>query len=125
MLDIQQKRKLRSFLYHKATLVVLFILVALSIHSTWSVYEKKRSSEEMKEMAMGAVTDLKQRNDDLDSKISKLATISGIEEEIRLKFSVTKDEERLIVVLPEKEEGTSTGSENEGFFKKLMRIFGF
>lgn len=111
-------------MYHKATLGVLFIIVILLLHSTWSVYKKKRSSEEMRDIVSSRVTDLRQRKADLDSKIDKLATISGVEEEIRSKFSVTKGDETMVVVLPRENEKVSTSTEKVSFWQKFVDFFG-
>lgn len=123
MLDIQQKRKLRSFLYHKFVLAFLFVLTILFLHSTWVVYHKKVSSDEMKSLAKNKVLELTTRKKDLDSKIGRLATVSGVEEEIRSKFSVTKDDEKMVVVVPDNEVNASTTSKSVSFWSKIVDFF--
>ncbi len=101
MLDIQQKRKFRNVIYHRITLVVLFVLVVLALHSTWKVYLKKRESLMMKEASITRLTELNVRSEELESKIKKLGTTSGIEEEIRSKFSVAKSDENMVIIVRE------------------------
>ena len=115
MLDFQQKRKVRAVMYHRATLGALFLLVLLALHSTWAVYKKKRTSDEIKNITLNHVSDLRKRNEDLQEKIDKLATVSGIEEEIRSKFSVAKDDEKMVVVIPSSEKEVSTSTKRNSF----------
>ena len=123
MLDFHQKRKVRAVLYHHITLVALFILVLVILHSTWAVYKKERESQEMKNVSLEQVKELKQRNTELTSKIDKLATVSGVEEEIRSKFSVVKNNENMVVVVPNKDSEVSTTSSKISFWQKIWSFF--
>lgn len=123
MLDIQQKRKLRSFMYHKATLSLLFLMVLVFIHSTWVVYKKKVESEELMNISKERVKSLKEREVDLNQKISRLDTEVGIEEEIRSKFSVTKDNENMVVVVSRDEKVATTVPENRSLWSKFVNWF--
>lgn len=123
MLDIQQKRKVRAFMYNRVTLGALFLLVLLALHSTWVVYDKKTSSEEMREVVQKQVSELRDRDGDLQGKIDKLATVSGIEEEIRSKFSVAKNDESMVVVVPDENKSTTTQTKKKGFWDKIKSLF--
>jgi uncharacterized membrane protein YhiD involved in acid resistance len=119
MLDISQKRKIRGIMYHKATLITLFILVLLFAHSTWSVYQKKRASEELKNVSLQNVATLLARDKELKNKIQGLQTEPGIEAEIRSKFTVAKNGENMVVVV--EDTSTTTGEEmsDPGFWQKI------
>ena len=123
MLDFHQKRKIRSIMYHRITLVALSVLVLIILHSTWVVYKKEQESEEMKNVSLEQVKELRQRNDELTSKIDKLATVSGVEEEIRSKFSVVKDNENMVVVVPDKDSEASTTGSKISFWRKIWSFF--
>ncbi len=123
MLDIHQKRKFRNILYHKVTLVLLFILVLLAIHSTWKVYQKKQESLVMKETSTKRLSELETRNNELDLKIKKLSTTSGVEEEIRSKFSVAKDNENMVVIVREDSTSTPNTSQKTSFWSKFKALF--
>ena len=69
MLDFQQKRKVRSIAYNKVTLFLLFLLIILVARSTWTVYQKKILSEEMKNISLKNVMGLRLRNEELKSNI--------------------------------------------------------
>lgn len=122
MLDIQQKRKFRNIIYHKFTIMGLFVLVLFAMHSTWRVYLKKSESVDMMETSVARLKELEERDKEIDSKINKLATVSGVEEEIRSKFSVAKDNENVVVIV--REEGTSSPlQQNKSFWSKIRDLF--
>ena len=123
MLDFQQKRKIRAVMYSRITLITLFILVLIVLHSTWVVFKKKRESEEMKNLSLQNVKELQQRSDELSSKIDKLATVSGVEEEIRSKFSVVKNNETMVVVVPEEDSSTTAPTPKPSFWQKIWSFF--
>ncbi len=123
MLDIQQKRKVRSFLYNKVSLAILAVIALFFMHSTWSVYQKMQSSKAFREAALDRVEELRARDRDLKDKIDRLDTDAGIEEEIRSKFSVAKDNEAMVIVVSEEEgEAYSTSSE-ASFWDRVKSYF--
>lgn len=123
MIDFQQKRKIRSVAYHKATLIILSILVLIFAHSVWGVYQKKRESEEMKNISLQNTKELRLRDEDLKMKIERLGTQTGVEEEIRSKFNVVKDGEKIVVIVEDQSSGLSASSSVTGFWQKIWDFF--
>lgn len=80
-------------------------------------------SESLMNISKQRVDNLRSRNDDLDYKISRLDTEVGVEEEIRSKFSVTKDNESMVVVVPDQSVASSSVEKEESFWTKLINIF--
>ncbi len=123
MLDFQQKRKIRNLAYNKVVLILLLLVVLVMAHSTWRVYNKKRVSEEMKDVSVKNVDELRLRNRELEDKISRLDTRSGIEEEIRLKFNVVKSDENMVVVVEDEKRGESATSSELSLWQKIKNFF--
>ena len=121
MLDFHQRRKIKTVLYDRTTLIVLSVLVIISLHSTWKVYGKKRESEALKNISVQNVDELTSRDNELKSKIRRLETDSGIEEEIRSKFSVAKQGEQMVVVVEDEISPISTSSP-KGIFKVFFNF---
>ena len=122
MLDFQQKRKVRSYMYNRVTIGILFLVFLVIAHSTWVVYKKKVESEELKDVSLKNVELLRSRSQDLQDKIDRLNTKQGIEEEVRSKFSVAKENENMVIIVPD----ASTTSEEvkpPSFWDKIMSIF--
>lgn len=124
MLDFHQKRKVRSLLYNRITIGVLLVLVLIVAHSTFRVYQKKRDSEKMRDISMVQVEELRKRELELRSKIERLETEQGVEEEIRSKFSVAKQDENMVLVVLQQETGTSTSTPKKGFWSRIKGLFG-
>lgn len=122
MLDFQQKRKVRSFLYNRITIGVLSIIFLVVLHSTWVVYRKKIESEQMRDISEKNVHDLESRSQDLQYKIDRLSTKQGIEEEVRSKFSVAKDDENMVIIVQD-EASTSSAVSKVGFWGKVWGFF--
>ena len=123
MLDFQQKRKIRNVAYNRITLIILFLLVLVFARSTWIVYQKQRVSEDMKNVSLTNVEELRLRNNELQSKIDRLETTPGVEEEIRLKFNVVKERENMVVIVENEDSKASTTSPKVGFWNKIKKLF--
>ncbi|MFZ2620987.1 MAG: hypothetical protein WAX85_02275 [Minisyncoccia bacterium] len=123
MLDFHQKRKVRSVMYHRVTVVILSVITLIVLHSTWLVYNKKIESAEMKDVALRGVEELRIRDSDLLAKIDRLSTTPGVEEEVRSKFSVAKDGENAVVIVEDEETKVSTTSQKISFWTKLKNFF--
>jgi propanediol dehydratase small subunit len=91
-------------------------------HSTWTVYKKKQSSQEMKDISLQNVIELRVRSEDLKSKIETLKTDTGIEEEIRSKFNVTKDNENMVVVVDDEKNVASTTAPKANLWQKIINF---
>ena len=123
MLDSLQKRKIRSILYNKVTLVVLFVLVLIILRGTWVVFQKERESASMKNISIQHTEDLRSRNADLKSKTERLNTEVGVEEEIRSKFSVVKGGENMVLVVDNPDSIQSTTTPETSFWQKFIDFF--
>lgn len=121
MLDFHQKRKVRAVMYHRTTLITLSVFVLLAIHSVWSVYQKKSLSEQMKDVTLKHAEELRLRDSELKSNIGRIQTATGVEEEIRSKFTVAKDGENMVVVVDDSKVGTS--SPYRTFWQKILDFF--
>lgn len=118
MLDFQQKKKFRKVMYSRAALLALLVVVILLARSTYNVYKKERLSAENYNQAKKELDDLQARKTMLDSEIARLGTDSGVEEEIRSKFSVAKPGETVVVVV-----NSSSSNENNSSSRSLWSKF--
>lgn len=122
MLDSQQKRKVNMVLYHKATLIILFVVALFVAHSTWVVFQKKRESDELKDISLRYKNSLTVRDNELQAQMNRLETEAGKEAEIRSKFSVAKDKENIVVVVNENATSNlSTTTKN--WWQKFVDLF--
>ncbi len=69
------------------------------------------------------LSELESRNDELDQKIKKLQTVSGVEEEIRAKFSVAKESENMVIIVREEKATSSQENKGAGFWSNIKSFF--
>jgi cell division protein FtsB len=122
MLEFQEKRKIRRFLYSKAMLAALVVLLLASVQAAWGVYKKNAESSENLAIAKKQLERLEARQAFLEDGIRHLSTERGIEEEIRDKFRVAKPGEHMIVIV-ENEPKQPTAQETKGFWQKIKEFF--
>jgi cell division protein FtsB len=125
MLGFYQKRKLKRYLYSKPTLAVLAVIALLFGNAAWSALGKERDARIRKNSTLAELASLEARELMLKEEIERLSTKRGIEEEIRSKFDVGLEGEKLIVVLDAKEDQTGEDMQKKGFWSGVEEWFGF
>lgn len=122
MLDFQQKRKLRSFLYNKVTIAILVVFVLISMKAVWTAHSKLRESEELRKNAEERMAVLTKREVELRDQMNRLQTDQGVEAEIRSKYSVAKENENVVVIV-EDAPTTTEKVQKRGFFGRIFDFF--
>lgn len=123
MLEFSQKRKLRRALYSKPVVLVLFVLALFLSYTTYGMYRTARDASLRKETAAVKLATLEEREDFLTSEIQRLQTAEGIEQEVREKFDVAKEGEKVIVIVEEKATSTPEDTSDVGFFARIKSWF--
>ncbi|MCF7815989.1 MAG: septum formation initiator family protein [Candidatus Pacebacteria bacterium] len=104
MFDFHEKRKIRSFLYSKTFVLIIFlvsILLSISAYNRFSVAQEMKMKLETKRTEL---SELKQRANMLESKVNYLDNDRGVEEELRNRFDVAREGEQVIILLDPKDE---------------------
>ena len=114
MRDIQPVRKL----YSKPVLILLIIIIVLLAKGTWGVYQKVQESSKNAALVKIELANLEKRKELLEKETQKLKSQEGIEEAIRKKFQVSKEGERVLVVV-DKPLPPEAVEENQNFFHKM------
>ncbi|MCH7529686.1 septum formation initiator family protein [Patescibacteria group bacterium] len=124
VLEFREKRKLKQILYSKLTLAVLFIIVLFLASTVLSVYQKEKSTRVAKELQEMEFDELSGREAVLRAEIDRLNSNRGIEEEIRSKFEVGREGERIIIITnPVDTTETENRNKTRGFLGKVLDIF--
>ena len=123
MLDFQQKRKAKSFMYNRITIGILFVIMILTLRSTWSVYQKQMESQALKEISEKKFAELELRKKEINDKIQALNTTEGLEREIRSKFNVVKENENMAVILDDTSADNYNGTTTKSFWQKVTDFF--
>jgi cell division protein FtsB len=124
MQGLQHKNRWRRFVYSRATIIILAILVVLMAHGVWDVYQKERLSATDSAEAAANLKILQDRQAVLSGDISKLSTPEGTEEEIRSKYSVAKPGENMVIMTnPGATSTASTPTTTESWWQKIISAF--
>ena len=99
MLEFQEKKNIRRFLYAKPTLFFIAVILLFSLNSTYKMYEKAAETNGDRSLTLREKETLLAKENELSERISKLKTERGMEEEIRNKYRVVKNGEGVIIVV--------------------------
>ncbi len=103
MLDFRERTKFRRAIYAKPTIILLGLLTALVARGAFGMYQKSDEAITKRDKAVEELRVLEVRQKELDEDISRLSSPRGQEEEIRDRFMVAKEGEKvMIVATPEK-----------------------
>ncbi len=119
MKEYQQKHMMRTMVYSKTTIVILFVIMVLLIRSIVELHAKSEvvakirdeTAYERKE-AEGKVLQAKERNE-------ALATPRGFESYVRTTYPVVQEGEGVIVVYDEKVSPVVSVREDITFWEKV------
>ncbi|OGZ06401.1 MAG: hypothetical protein A2942_00965 [Candidatus Lloydbacteria bacterium RIFCSPLOWO2_01_FULL_50_20] len=128
MLDIRQRTKLRRVLYAKPTIIAVAILVALLLHPVWGMYKKSRDAIARRDKAETELSSLTAREIELDLDIARLSTPGGVEAEIRERFMVAKEGEKVMIIAEpdaEKAHTVTVPDDSSSFLNNVADMFGF
>ena len=110
-------RKRRTYL--NVILVALFILAIFSLRGFFDVYRKQAESKKGLAEIEREWTALKEREQTLTRDLKKLETPRGVEEEIRDKFSVAKEGEKMALIVESKIREGIQGEEKGNWFTRF------
>jgi len=125
MLRASEKRFIQKTVFGKIGLVALVVLFAVFANGTWSVYKKASFSKENRQMAEQELAELHERSAALEEELARLDTERGVEEEIRQKYDVGREGEKLIVLVDAPEPKVVVPVLEPTIWEKLVRFLGF
>ena len=126
MLDFRERSRLRRALYAKPTLILLAIVATGVVHASWSMYQKSKEALVKKEKALSELSELEARQAQLSHDITVLSTERGVEAEIRERFMVAKEGEKVIIISEPQEKASRSivVEERPSFMDKMKAAVG-
>ena len=90
------------------------------------MYAKSTEAKEKRDLAMAELKRLEARETDLKTEISRLSSERGVEEELRDRYFVAKEGERVAVIRTDSSppSKTNTRATEGGFWKKFLSAVG-
>ena len=123
MREFQQKQIFKEKLYSKTTVFIVLVLALLLAKGVVNIYIKERESRKNKEEAELELINMQNRAEELKQASERLKTPVGIEQEIRSKFGVAKEGEKVILIVEEEE--AILVEQKEGFFGRFFKVLKF
>lgn len=135
MFSFHEKRKIRNVLYSKPVVASILIIAGFASFSAYDRYTIAREMEVRLEERAEERDKLKERAKTLEARVQYLSDERGIEEELRNRFDVAKEGERVVVFVdnvsetPEnrletqKSDTSATSSDTESSFFKSLKFW--
>lgn len=123
MAEFQKKQTWQKVLYSKGSFIVILFLIGFMIYNIFSILPKLRETALNKNKALNQVESIQEQTATLTSRIEKLKTEQGIEDDIRSKFRVVKEGEGLIVIVDDPKKEEVKQEESGGFWSFLKKLF--
>jgi cell division protein FtsB len=127
MLDFKEKKQIKKIFYSKITLVILLLLVIFMFKSVLGVYRSAKETNFKKEETNNKLIQLQEREQELSEDVDTLNTERGIEEEIRSKFKVVKEGEKIIMLIDREEtaKDIKLNQKSNTFWENISDFFKF
>lgn len=116
----RKTNKLQKVIYSVPFLLGLAVLVVLVMSSAWSMFQKKESTQRTVERLQAEEQELEERRDIVSNAALDISTERGLESEIREKFSVAKEGERVIVLIDDEDQPASTTDQEENWWQSIV-----
>jgi hypothetical protein len=123
MREFQNKSHFHKLAYSRYTLFFLFIVIIVLINAVWGAYDKYQKSALANERSKQSLDSLKDREKYLNQSIVALSTQEGKEREIREKFGLVKEDEKMVVFVGDTQATTGVKTSNGGWWKWLFELF--
>ncbi|MEK7569255.1 MAG: septum formation initiator family protein [Patescibacteria group bacterium] len=125
MIPFQERKKLRKILYSKVSLAVLLVILFAVGQGLWRIQEKVSVARAERDLAARSFADLQSRTEELQASLARLKSDSGIEEEVRQKFTVARPGEEVVVVVDESAKKGKNGEATEArsFWERIQSFF--
>lgn len=119
MKEFNKRKRLKRILYSKFSIILLILALFFTARASFYLFLKQNESQNKEEKAKQELSLLKSRLAALEGEIGRLNTEGGIEEEIREKFKVAKENENVVVIVNNEEE-KEVPVEKLSFLKNLQ-----
>ena len=121
MLEFQEKKKLRKFIYSPLFLGLLLVAIIIVGRGTWGVFQKSKESRERLQASLAELETLQAREENISEEIEQFSTPRGVEQEIREKYRVAKEGEHMIILLGDKEAPKPVEEPKLPWWKRIFR----
>lgn len=120
MREYQQKHIVRTLLYSKVSMVVLFLLIILLLRSIVELNEKRLEVVKERDETKKERVDLENKVEIIKKQNEFIKTERGFEEYVRTTYPVVKEGEGVIVIYDDEKETVSEVREKMTVWEKVV-----
>jgi cell division protein FtsB len=111
-------------MYSPLAMVILGVVLFFLARSAFNVYHAEERSRQELLSTQQEYKNLTEKSDFLTSEIEKLGSVEGLEEELRNKFRVVKEGEKMVIIVePSTVASTSPDAGGKGFWANVVNFF--
>lgn len=103
--------------------LILLILLIFCAQGVWNIFQKHAESKRNLARVELEMQELKDRKDILEKEVNDLQTDEGLESEVRSRFQVSKEGEKVIIFNEQDQSDSAIGDTDETGEKSLWQKF--
>ena len=119
MREYQQKHMVRTLVYSRVTLVILFLLSVLLLRSIMELNSKRHDVAKLRDDSQKEVEELKRKVDKAQKETDSISTQRGFEAYVRTTYPVVKKGEGVIVIYDDNKVPVSTVRNQITFLEQI------
>lgn len=119
MREYQQKHLIRTLVYSRATLVILFLLIVLLLRSIMELNDKHNDVSKLRDDSIKERDELQRKVDIARKQTNDISTQRGLEAYIRTTYPVVKKGEGVIVIYDDDKVPVSAVRDRVSLWEKL------
>lgn len=119
MREYQHKHMIRTLVYSRVTLVILFLLIVLLLRSIMELNAKRVDVAKLRNDSIKERDELQKKVDKAFAQTNEITTQEGFEKYIRTTYPVVKEGEGVIVIYDDDKVPVSAVRENVTFKEQL------
>ncbi len=125
-LGVRRKYRIRRFFGSKWAFVVVLVLLVIFTQAAVGMYSKAREAKIKRDLALAELQRLEARQAELQATIARLSSERGVEEELRNRFFVAKEGEKVAILNTDAKEERKSPilSTEKSFWKKFLSAVG-
>ena len=104
----EQRRRFRTIMNSRVTLVILAVILVVVSKSTWSLYGKNKDAALNRARLERESKEIESRRLFLEKELARLKSPEGIEEMFRQKYNIKKEGEEVVVIIDKNDTSISS-----------------
>lgn len=125
MREFQERRRVKKLLHSRYAIGLLLIIIVLVSRGVWGIYVKYDKSRALAEKSRADLAILQAREQTLTKSINALSTEEGKEKELRDRFGLVKEGEKMVILVDDATSAKPSANViNDSWWRKFLDSIG-